>query len=220
MGDCWKNSDKVDNLTQVKKSVQDGNLSEFVVENDGMFVKDDKEPIVNNILEDESIAKYKKDANNQTNFEDNGGEKIQVNGNLHVEKVTQDDIKSKVYQDALETSERETTSNPKNSQGKAYFETHSKEIENGQTNGSIQASVSTVKDSSRAKESKSRKLPGQPSKDDIPSSTLKTADYTKSSKQKISAQKFTCFFPNKTQTKVSIIVYYSNFVLSEFICFR
>ena len=209
-GDLSNNGDKDDDLKEVKNSIHDGNLSE----DDGRFVSDKKKTRVKSTVEENITAEVKEKNTNQTKVEDN-----RVYEKVNADKLAEEHIKLKVYQEVLETKERvkaidnmeskdkskkETIWNQNNLNDRDDFGNYLKE--DGQTNVSIQASVSAVKDTSKAKEAKSRKLPGQSSKDDVPSSTLKTAVYTKSSNQKISAQKYPCFLPNKTQKMVSIIV--------------
>ena len=209
-GDLSNNGDKDDDLKEVKNSIHDGNLSE----DDGRFVSDKKKTRVKSTVEENIKAEVKEKNTNQTKVEDN-----RVYEKVNADKLAEEHIKLKVYQEVLETKERvkaidnmeskdkskkETIWNQNNLNDRDHFGNYLKE--DGQTNVSIQASVSAVKDTSKAKEAKSRKLPGQSSKDDVPSSTLKTAVYTKSSNQKISAQKYPCFLPNKTQKMVSIIV--------------
>ena len=141
-----------------------------------------------------------------------------MKGNVNADNGAEELIQSKVHQESLETTERVKSMDnmkikDKSKKESLWSQNNSDDKEkngnllkeDGQTNVSIQASASAVKDAPKTKESKSRKLPGQASKADVPSSTLKTAVFTKTSKQKISAQKYPCFLPkNKTQKVVSM----------------
>ena len=183
-------SDKLENLAFLKK----GNTAEdrAKLKDEGMYLIDDRKPNVKDTVKEERMA----------------GEIEAKDENIRENKI---EINSKVDQNVFETIERaidqeenipneDHTVNANHLEGKIHFATHSKENEIGQT---WQASVSTEMDSPNSQP----KLPGQPAVGDIPSSTLKAPVYTRIPKQKVSAQKFPCFLPNKTQREVTIIVY-------------
>ena len=225
MDDGLKNTDisKAENLTQAKKSIEAENLAEW------REVIDDKMPDVDTILKEESMTP-RETVKNKTDDENNLENKIHVIPTLKEKNMTKKNIDSKVDQDVFETTKKaqtidkmewnditrkDNTIDGNHSQNMVHFETNSRE--KGQTNDILKASATTQKDSSTIPEPKSKKLPGQPADGDIPSSTLKTPVYTYVSKQKVSAQKFPCFLPKKTKTKVIILLYYSYSILSVFI---